>query len=145
LKLLRGETKESRLNRDAPKPDGVLPPMPRGMSVVARRVWRRQTQAMRHVGLLTVVDVDSLRAYCEAVDRYVSAAEFLASSGPLVRGARGGDLVKNPLHQVVRDNAMLIRLFARDLGFLPSAREGIHVPGADDDGDAFAAWAAGDG
>ena len=48
-----------------------------------------------------------------------------ADSGPLTEGQRG--TIKSPLHQIVRDNAMLIRLFAKDLGFLPSAREGLHV------------------
>jgi phage terminase small subunit len=63
---------------------------------------------------------------------------MLESTGPLVRGARGNELVRSPLHQVVRDNAMLIRLFAKDLGFLPSAREGLHVK--DDEDDPVANW-----
>jgi P27 family predicted phage terminase small subunit len=127
LKLLRGEKREERLNRKAPKPGGGKPVMPSGMSPEAKKVWRRQMKAMGATGVLTVVDADSLRAYCEAVTRYEHAAEMLESSGPLVKGARVGELVKNPLHHVARDNAMLIRLFARDLGFLPSAREGLHA------------------
>jgi phage terminase small subunit len=51
-------------------------------------------------------------------------------------------LVKNPLHQIVRDNAMLIRLFGRELGFLPSAREGLRV--RDDEArDPLDEWIAG--
>ena len=139
LKVLHGEKREERLNRDAPKPNGGKPVMPQGMSPEAQRVWRRQMRAMGVTGVLTVVDADSLRAYCEAVTRYEYAAQMLEGSGPLVQGARSGDLIKNPLHQVVRDNAMLIRLFARDLGFLPSARESLTAK-SDEERDPLVAW-----
>jgi P27 family predicted phage terminase small subunit len=115
--------------------------MPVGMSRAAQRVWRRQTRAMALTGVLTIVDSDSLRAYCDAVARYEEAERKYRELGPLVEGARQGELVKNPLHQVVRDNAALIRLFARELGFVPGAREGIHVGEAiAKPKDSFAAW-----
>ncbi len=139
LKVLRGEKREERLNRSAPKPGGGKPVMPTGMSTESQKVWRRQTKAMAATGVLTAVDADCLRAYCEAVVRYTSAAQTLEASGPLVKGARSGELVKNPLHQVARDNAMLMRLFARDLGFLPSARESLHARD-DKEQDPLEAW-----
>jgi P27 family predicted phage terminase small subunit len=138
LKVMHGERRPSRLNRSAPKPKGNLPTMPGDMSEQAQVVWKRQLEAMGATGILTAVDSDSLRAYCDAVVRYQQSAPMLESTGPLVRGARGNELVRSPLHQVVRDNAMLIRLFAKDLGFLPSAREGLHVK--DDEDDPVANW-----
>ena len=139
LKLLHGETRKERLNPDAPKPAGDLPVMPEDMDARAQAVWERQVRSMASTGVLTPVDGDSLRAYCEAVSRYEHAARLLAESGPLVRGARNGELVKNPLHQIARDNAALIRLFARELGFVPAGREGIR-PGAAEEDDPFGAW-----
>ena len=50
---------------------------------------------------------------------------MLVSSGPPVRSR--GDLVKNPLHQVVRENREAIRLLARELGLSPSARAGLNI------------------
>ena len=138
LKMLHGEKRPERLNRDAPKPFGGLPVMPRGMSPRAQTVWRRQIKSMGATGILTAVDGDSLRCYCEAVDRYITAAEMLAEAGPLTVGQKGND-VRHPLAQVVRDNALLIKQFAKDLGFLPSAREGLHVAG-DGEPDPLAAW-----
>jgi P27 family predicted phage terminase small subunit len=79
-------------------------------------------------GVLTRLDRDVLRAYAEAVARYEAAAVMLAGSGPLIRGARHGELIKNPLHQIVRDNAMLLLAFARELGATPSARSGLRAP-----------------
>ena len=141
LKLLHGERRESRLNRAAPKPRSTRPAMPADMSTEAKAVWRRIMRDFAHTGILTAVDADGFRAYCEAVARYRQAATMLEASGPLVRGARRGELVKNPLHQIVRDNAVLMRAFARELGFLPSAREGLTVTDTVAQ-DPLEAWAA---
>jgi phage terminase small subunit len=35
--------------------------------------------------------------------------------------------VKNPLHQITRDNREQIRLFARELGLSPAARAGMRI------------------
>lgn len=141
LKLLRGEKRPSRLNRSEPKPRGA-PIKPAGMSRDASAIWRRLIRDYGHTGVLTAVDSDVLRAYCEAVVRYERAAQMLEETGPLVRGARRGELVKNPLHQVVRDNADLMRQLARELGFTPSARSAIKSPIAEGDEDPLAAWEA---
>ena len=57
--------------------------------------------------------------------RYAQAASLYAQSGPIV--SRDGNLVKNPLQQVARDNADEIRLFARELGLSSSARVGLRI------------------
>lgn len=75
--------------------------------------WRRVVNALRPVGAVPPVDV--LRIYCDALVRYRAAALALARSSPLVRDQRG-DLVRNPLASVVRDEASLLRSTARDLG-----------------------------
>lgn len=142
LKLLRGETRKERLNPDKPRPEGAQPIRPTGMSARARAIWTRQVRAMEKTGVLTPVDSDTLRAYCDAVARYEEAEKLYRTQGPLVVGARAGELVKNPLHQVVRDNAMLIARLATLLAFVPSAREGIRVDAPDAPPDSLSAWEA---
>lgn len=141
LKVMHGEKRPSRINRHEPKPKANLPKLPKGMSRAAAVVWRRVIRDYAHTGVLTAVDTDALRAYCEAVSRYEHAAQMLEESGPLVRGARRGELVKNPLHQIVRDNADLLRQFARELGLTPSARSGIRTNDKESDEDPLEAWA----
>ena len=141
LKLLHGETDKARLNRRAPKPKANRPVMPADMSIEAKKVWTRIMRDFGHTGILTAVDADAFRAYCEAVARYKQAAVRLEEVGPLVRG-RDGNLVRNPLHQITRDNAALMRAFARELGFVPAAREGLTTRDADD-GDPLEKWASG--
>jgi P27 family predicted phage terminase small subunit len=112
------------------------------MSDRATAVWDRIIADYGATGVLTGVDADALRVYCEAVVRYEHAAELLERSGPLVKGARQGDLVKNPLHQVVRDNADLVRAFARELGFTPAARSALTDVNKKVISDPLAEWAA---
>jgi P27 family predicted phage terminase small subunit len=142
LKLLHGERRPCRLNRNAPKARNV-PVMPTDMSEPAQAIWNRLTADYGHTGVLTSVDTDALQIYCEAVIRYRHGAAMLERSGPLVRGARRGDLIKNPLHQIVRDDADLIRAFARELGFTPSARSALTAVRESEEGDALDRWLAG--
>ena len=127
LKILRGETRPSRLNRHEPRPVGDLVPIPADLSPEAEAVWRRVLREFGQTGVIRGADADVLRIYCETVARYAQASRLLDASGPLIRGARGGELVKNPLHQIVRDNAVLIRSLAGELGLTPAARVGLHA------------------
>lgn len=142
LRVLRGETRPSQINRDAPQPAAVLPSKPAGMSAQAVAIWDRIMRDYAGTGVLTAVDTDLFRAYCEAVVRYEYSAQMLEQSGPLVRGVRQGDLIKNPIHQIVRDNAELMRSLARELGFSPAARTGLRV-GEQRVVDPFDTWANG--
>lgn len=128
LKLLRGERDPKRLNRDAPKPRPGTPRMPTDMSTEARAVWRHVLREMEHTGIIRPVHVDVLRVYCEAVSRYRAAARLLEATGPLLKGQKG-EMVKNPLNQIVRDNARLLRDMAREMGLTPSSAEAIHLTG----------------
>jgi P27 family predicted phage terminase small subunit len=129
LKLLHGERRSERLNKREPKGGGA-PVMPTDMSAGAKVVWRRVMTAYGQNRVITDADRDTLRIYCEAVDRYITAQKLYQDTGPLVRGARRGELVKNPVHQIVRDNAVLARAMARELGLTPSARAGLQLPDA---------------
>jgi len=126
LKLLRGETRPSRINRHEPQPVGELGPMPPDISPEAQAVWRHVVGTLGHTGVLRAADSDIVRIYCQTVARYDKTSRLLDASGPLITGARGRELVKNPLHQVVRDDAMLVRSLAGELGLTPAARVGLH-------------------
>ena len=126
LKILRGETRPSRINRDEPRPVGELVPIPDDLPAEAQAVWRSVLREFGHTGVIRGADGDVMRIYCETVARYEKASRLLDQSGPLIKGARGGVLVKNPLHQVVRDNAVLVRSLAGELGLTPAARVGLH-------------------
>lgn len=132
VKLLAGETRPSRVNFSEPVPASTPPRMPRDMDPDAKVVWRRIVRDSPE-GVIRSIDADSLRCYCEAVSRYAQASRLYAKSGPLLNTRAG--VVKNPLHQVVREQAEAIRMFARELGLTPSARAGLRIePAHETDG-----------
>jgi P27 family predicted phage terminase small subunit len=99
--------------------------MPAGMSAESKRVWRRVVRDYGHTGVLTAADSDVVRLYCDAVARYETAAKLLDESSPLLRRRNGSELVRNPLIQIVRDNAILAKSLARELGLTPASRAGL--------------------
>lgn len=124
LKVLRGETRPSRVNYNEPLPARAAMEPPADLTEEARQVWVAVVDAVGHTGVLTAADHDTLRLYAEATARYRASETMLAKTGPLIKG-RNGELVKNPLHQIVRDNATLMRTLARELGLTPAARTGL--------------------
>jgi P27 family predicted phage terminase small subunit len=123
--VLHGETRPSRLNRHEPEPPSGFPVMPDDLDADAQAEWRHVEREMAATGVIRPVDRMLLRAYCEAVSRYLQSVRMYAASGPLLpdRGHHG--VVKNPLHQIVRDDEATLRALARELGLTPSARAGL--------------------
>lgn len=127
-KLRKGETRPSRLNGLEPLPRHRPPSLPKGLDPVARAAWQHVVREMVTSGLITAADSHILRLYCEAWSRYRAAAAMYTA--PLINDH--GHLVKNPLHQVVRDHADHVRLLARELGLSPAARASLQLgPGAE--------------
>jgi P27 family predicted phage terminase small subunit len=126
VKLLHGETRPSRLNHNEPRPPSDAPVMPADLEPAAQKVWAR-VMATQAPGVILAAHTDTLRLYCEWVVRYEAWSRHLARSGPLIKGARGHDLVRNPLVAMVRDAGAEVRVLARELGLTPSSLSGVHV------------------
>jgi P27 family predicted phage terminase small subunit len=123
--MLRGERRPSQINYLEPKPEPVhYPAPPEEMDEVAQEVWRTTYAALEPAGVITSADLELLRLYSEAVARYRQAAALYTRLGAMVRGQKG-EMVKNPLHQVVRDNADLVKALSRELGLTPSSRASL--------------------
>jgi P27 family predicted phage terminase small subunit len=100
--------------------------MPSDMDDASKKVWRHVMHEMGSSGVILAADTDVLRCYCEAVSLYVSVRKELAASTALIRGRDAG-YVKNPLHQIVREQRDAVRAFARELGLSPAARANMQV------------------
>ena len=139
LHLLKGETRPSRIGRNPVAPRRTdAPTMPSDMTDAAKVVWRRVLREQAP-GVITALDRDALRCYAEAVARYEESALLLSRSSLLVKGIHG-NLVRNPLVQIVRDNQSVVQSWARELGLTPASRAGLTAPErdeADDESDYF--------
>lgn len=131
LRMLHGDRKD-RINTDEP-------PAPEGdveapeMSDEVREIWDYTVEQLTAMHLVSRADRDVLACYCEAVVAHRKASAGIARSGLLIRTSRGQTFMRNPLLQVQRDSAVLIRVLAREFGLTPSARSDIRMGGAKDD------------
>jgi P27 family predicted phage terminase small subunit len=124
LKILSGETRPSVINYAEPIPEGGPLSPPPDIRPEARVIWDQVVAALGRTGVLTSADKHVLRLYSEAMARYLEAEAMLVKTGPLLQG-RDGNFVKNPLHQIVRDNADAVKKYAREIGLTPAARVGL--------------------
>ena len=127
LRLLTGDTHKDRYNDAEPQPqEGKLEP-PADLSDEVRRIWVARVKDLEHMGLAFPSDIDSWRAFCEAVVVHEKACRALIGQPVLVQGL-GGFPVKNPAIQVQRDSALTLLRLAQQFGLTPSARSTVRVP-----------------
>lgn len=134
LRLVEG-ARPDKVNQDEPQPLPVEPDAPEewtelGEASEQLQVWNRVVDQLRDMGILFAADTDSLVAYVEAVVIHRQASRQLDGANLLVTGAQG-NLVKNPLLQIQRDAAAVIRAFAREFGLTPSARASVKAEKGD--------------
>lgn len=125
LRLLHGD-QPKRINKDEPPAPSGLPQCPDDVSDEVRAVWDYTLSQLIVMGIATPADRDALRCYCEAVVTHRKACALLAQGTVLVAGAIKGTQVTNPAVRVQRDAATMIKVFAGEFGFTPSARSEIH-------------------
>jgi P27 family predicted phage terminase small subunit len=132
LKLLKGETRPSRVNEHEPKPPPTpkTPSAPAFLSDEGKKAWRRLAPTLHRRGVLTDWDIDALAITVELLRMHREATELL-DAGMIVPGRTGG-LVTNPAWRIVRDTAALFRSYAQEFGLTPSARSAITLADEED-------------
>lgn len=126
LRLLHGEQRPSRINRDEPRPRDVPPGKPGWLSAGAAAEWDRVLPELVAMRTAREADAIALAAYCEAVARLRTASELVARSGLMLRD-RDGVIRKNPAVAQARDASVEVRMWAREFGLTPSARQPLRV------------------
>ena len=124
--MLRGETRPSRINDEEPRPRDVPPEMPEWLTGAAASEWRRIAPDLTAMGTVKAVDAIGLAAYCEAVARFKTATELIGRAGLMIRD-RDGMVRKNPAVAQARDASLEIRMWAREFGLTPAARQPLRV------------------
>jgi P27 family predicted phage terminase small subunit len=123
--VLKGD-KPYRINTAEPRPRDEPPGKPSWLSPKAAAEWDRVAPDLAVMGTAKAVDAMGLAAYCEAVALMVTLAEVVAQSGPLLVG-RDGLAHKNPAVAQLRDASAAVRMWAREFGFTPAARQPLKV------------------
>lgn len=126
LRMLRGETRPSRINDAEPRPRDVAPDKPPWLSGAASDEWDRIMPDLLAMGTVKAADAMPLAAYCETVARFRIATELVAKAGLMLRD-RDGMVRKNPAVGQARDASIEMRMWAREFGLTPAARQPLRV------------------
>jgi P27 family predicted phage terminase small subunit len=133
LRVLKGETKPSRVNPNEPQvADGEIDPILQ-LSAPGRAVFDALVAKMAGSKILTPVDGPLLGVFAELLVeahemtwhlRVTSAKEEAAY---MVNGQRLAERVKNPLVGMIRQHRSLLRAYAQEYGLTPASRVGLVV------------------
>jgi P27 family predicted phage terminase small subunit len=126
IKELRGNPGKRRLNAKEPKPRRVLPRAPTHLNAAAKKHWRKTARELHTLGLLTVLDIDALAAYCQVYARWVGAEDALAKTGMVIKTV-AGNFIQSPYLSIANRALELMHRYEAEFGMTPSARTRIVV------------------
>lgn len=97
------------------------------MSAGALKFWRRYGPELVRMGVLAQIDEPALQLMAEHFSLALRARAELETDGLLVAD-EVGNLRKNPLLQVFRDQSSAFRGYAGEFGMTPSSRARVKGP-----------------
>lgn len=119
LKLMRGESRPSRVNRDEPElPPPTSPEPPKELTGEGVVEWRRLIGMLTQTGVLTDADLGAFEDYCLALTelrRYERQAAEVGAELAIAKGYAG---------LTVKLRAQVAQLRSH-LGLTPSSRSGV--------------------
>ena len=130
LKVVRNTRQKSREIQNEPTPAADAIIAPENMSLGARKVWNDNVGHLRQSGLITNLDIDAFRRYCEAVAVYNDAIEAYSNSPALVVTTQSGYPMQNPYLAIINAQGAVADRLAARFGMTPSdrTRTGSSIP-----------------
>ncbi len=127
LRVIEGNPSKRPITQ-GPQPERLSAPpdAPEILTGDAREEWDRIAKSLHHLGLLTVVDIQPLAAYCMAYGRWVMAEREL-TAGELVTVTTNGNAIQNPLVGIANKAAADMVRYAAEFGLTPSARARLSI------------------
>jgi P27 family predicted phage terminase small subunit len=126
VKLLKGETRPSRLGLPEPQPPEAEPEPPEWFTGRHRKVWDAKVADLEAMGISYRADQELLAAFCSAVVLFEDAEVALGLEGLVVPG-RDGELHRSPWLLVWRQATSEIARLSNHFGFSPAARARLPV------------------
>lgn len=126
LKKFEGKYVSPHLGEPQPPPLGDFEP-PADMDGIAAEKWRELVKLLEPLGMLTVVDVDALRIYCEAWQELQDCNATLKREGSYQKVSSSGKKVAHPALSR-RDHALdRIRRYSQEFGLTPASRSRVDI------------------
>ncbi len=131
VKKLSGTSRRDRAKTHEGTPAASLR-CPDGLPDDAQKVWRRIAPLLAERGLLTALDVETLRDLCLCAARLREAEALVKKNGLLVDGYRGSK-VKNPAATMAREYRQDLYRWAAKFGLTPGDRSAFDMPEPDNE------------
>ena len=126
LKELEGNPGKRPLNKQEPKPKKQAPRCPSWLMPDAKKEWKRLSQELEAMGLLTQIDMAAFAGYCQAYARWKEAEEFISKHGSILKTS-SGSIQQIPQVSIAPQNLKQMRNFCSELGLSPSARSRLSI------------------
>jgi P27 family predicted phage terminase small subunit len=110
--------------------------MPKHLSPLARKFWRKHAPGLEKRGCLTALDEIAFAGLCEAWGTIRLCEETVRRDGMILTGPRG----KIAPHPLIREKSRWEKLFIamlRDFGMTPPSRRRLGIPDPEPEGDEF--------
>ncbi len=95
-------------------------------SEVAASAFHRLHGELNVLGLVTTLDVEMLKAYCQAYGMWVEATALVNKMG-MVQKTSNNNYIQNPYVAIVNKQAALMTKIGSEFGMSPSSRASLDV------------------
>ena len=130
IKELEGNPGKRTLKKAEPQPVNNAPPCPKWLEPEAKKEWRRLSNQLELIGVLTEVDQAAFASYCQAYARWKEAEEFISQHGTIVK-TPSGYWQQVPQVSIAQTYLKIMNKIAEQFGLTPSSRSRI-IAGSDD-------------
>lgn len=130
IKLIEGNPGQRPLPKNEPKPAPKAPKRPAWLTGEGRKVWERVAPELERLGLLTLVDGESLAAACQSWKTYVDCQRYLKKHGmtyTYINKFGAENEVERPQVKIAQKALDQFKSFCTEFGLTPASRARIEV------------------
>ena len=142
IKLLHGTLRKHRMNAHEPKAQPSMPSCPAELGPLAKREWKRISQHLSAMGLLTTIDRAALALYCDNYGRWLEAIKALQQYGVVIKSPNGYPM-QSPYVAIANKAGEQVRLLLAEFGMSPASRVRVHAQPAAPEEDPFTRYEKG--
>ena len=108
-----------------PEPEIKIPTPPEFLDEEALAEWRRISQELVELNVLSEMDRAALAIYCVLWSRWVDSENHLKTYGYIIKSARTGGLIYSPYYGVANTAITQLRGWMGEFGMTPGSRSKI--------------------
>jgi len=130
LKLVKGNPGKRAINKAEPKPERIIPKCPRHLDKHGKAVWRKLSEMLDRMGVLTEADAYTLERLCDCYSDILDCRALIARDGRTYEvSTPGGDtLIKgHPAVNQLRAADAQFKSYLVEFGLTPAARSKVNA------------------